>query len=116
MDSSLQGEDREVRAARNQSLFRAVNEKLKVVEPPFEDVTTTYVVTCECADLDCVETVEVGREHYAQMREHPRRFVVLGGHVYPEVERVVEERDGYVVVEKAGRAGELAAAARQQGE
>jgi hypothetical protein len=32
------------------------------------------------------------------------------------VERVVEERDGYVVVEKEGRAGELVTAAQQQGE
>jgi hypothetical protein len=39
------------------------------------------------------------------VRAHPNRFVVLRGHVYPEVERVVGEDDAYVIVEKLG-AGE----------
>ena len=109
MDSTSQGEEREVRAARNQSLFRAVNEQLRTTEPLLETAGTMHVMTCECADLGCIETLEIAREQYAKVRQDPRRFVVLQGHVYPEVERVVEEDPGFIVVEKAGRAGRIAA-------
>jgi hypothetical protein len=47
-------------------------------------------------------------------RQNARHFVVQRGHVYPEVEVVVSEVDGYVVVEKEGIAGDAAAAASAQ--
>jgi hypothetical protein len=34
--------------------------------------------------------------------------VVRPGHVYPDVETVVDEAEAYVIVEKIGRAGEIA--------
>jgi hypothetical protein len=114
MGFSSQSESREVRAARNQSLFRAVNERLKLVDQPFIEDAGTYVVACECADLDCIETLEIGREKYAEIRADARHFVVLEGHVYPDVERVVEECDGYVVVEKVGLAAAVAMAAEPE--
>jgi hypothetical protein len=98
----------EERAARNQSLFRAVNEKLKDSGSPFAEVPTTHVVICECADFDCIETLELSIEHYEQVRGNPTHFLVLAGHVYADVERVVEQRDGYMVVEKTGTAAEVA--------
>lgn len=110
MDFSFQGEERAARAARNQTLFRAVNEQLRTTDPPLEVVGATYVVTCECADLDCIDTLEISREQYARVREDPRRFVVLHGHVYGEVESVVDEDSRFVVVEKAGTAGRIAVA------
>jgi hypothetical protein len=48
------------------------------------------------------------------VRQNGRHFLVQGGHVYPEVEVVVSEVDGYVVVEKKGVAGDVAAAASVQ--
>src|SRR3954469_24678000 len=94
-------EEREVRAARNQSLFRSVNEQLKATNAAFVEVGgTEYAIACECADLECVQTLQISPGAYERVRSNPRRFVVLAGHVYPEVEHVVEEIDGYVVVEK----------------
>jgi 5-bromo-4-chloroindolyl phosphate hydrolysis protein len=92
--------DRELRAARNQALFRAVNEKLRELNEAFSDVSTTYAIACECADVSCVETVHILMDEYVEVREHPNRFAVLADHVYPEVERVVAQTDGYVIVEK----------------
>jgi hypothetical protein len=109
------GEEREVRAARNQSLFRVVNEKLKDLNAAFEDVVGTDAVACECADIECIETVEIAPGDYDAIRANPRHFVVRRGHVYPDVERVVREVDGYTVVEKTGRAGEVAEAAEGAG-
>jgi hypothetical protein len=99
---------REERAARNQSLFRAVNEKLKSAGSPFPEVTETNVLICECAALDCIETLELPVEQYEEVRAKPTHFFVLRDHVYPDVESVVAEHDGYVVVEKFGAAGEVA--------
>ena len=51
--------------------------------------------------------IEIRPEDYAAVRAEPRHFAVLPGHIYPDVERVVREADGYVVVEKQGTAAEV---------
>ena len=99
MESGSQ-RDREIRAARNQSLFRAVNEKLRELNQAFSDVTETYAIACECANTTCVETLHVSMEEYLGVRAHPSRFVVLADHVFPDVEHVVAQNDGYAIVEK----------------
>ena len=40
--------------------------------------------------------------------ERPNRFVVLPGHIIPEVEVTVADAQGYVVVEKIAVAGDVA--------
>jgi hypothetical protein len=45
---------------------------------------------------------------YARVRSSPERFVVVPGHVLPEVEHVVERTDAYEVVEKIGAGARLA--------
>ena len=103
-------EKREVRAARNQAMFRAVNEETRDVNEGFASITDTYAIVCECADLACLESIEIRRLDYFAIRANPRQFVVAHGHVFPDVERVVSESDGYAVVEKVGEAGVVAEA------
>jgi 5-bromo-4-chloroindolyl phosphate hydrolysis protein len=93
-------EERQLRAARNQTLFRAVNEKLSELNQALSSVTETYMIACECAETTCVKTLEISMEEYLEVRSDPHRFAVLPDHVYPDIERVVAETDGYVVVEK----------------
>jgi hypothetical protein len=107
MQSSSQ-QEREVRAARNQSLFRAINKKLETLNDAFDELTESSTISCECADVICVEMLEINPDEYRAVRAEPRHFVVLAGHVYPEVETVVRESDGYVVVEKIGAGGDMA--------
>lgn len=57
-----------------------------------------------------MESVLIRPFEYFAIRGHPRRFIVLPGHVVPEAERVVAEVDRHVVVEKSGVAGDLAEA------
>jgi len=40
------------------------------------------------------------RPEYEAVRSEPTRFAVLPGHVFSRAERVVEEHDGYLTVEK----------------
>ena len=101
-------EEREARAARNQSLFRSINERIESLNEAFEHLTQTATIACECADTSCVEMIDVRPEEYEAVRGNPRHFVVRPGHVYPDVETVVDEAEAYVIVEKIGRAGEIA--------
>ena len=101
-------QEREIRAARNQALFRAVNENLKMLNEAFATASETFVIACECADSNCVKMLEIHPHEYLEIRAEPRHFAVLPGHVYPEVEDVVRETETFVVVEKRGTAAEVA--------
>jgi hypothetical protein len=106
----LQGAaDRGERAARNEALFRRVNERVQEVNRAFESILEEAVFFCECADVDCMDKIGMTLHEYEALRDISTHFAVMPGHVLPEDERVVEERAGYVVVEKVCRAGELAA-------
>lgn len=100
-------QEREVRAVRNQALFRAVNEKLQTLNDSFQSITGTFTIACECADTTCIEMLEIEPDEYSAIRAEPRHFTVLPGHVYPEVERVIRESDGHIVVEKSVTGGDV---------
>ena len=101
-------QEREVRAARNQSLFRSINEKMRQLNEATASLTGTFAIACECADTTCLAMIEIAPDDYLAVRSEPRRFAVLPGHVYPEIETVVCEAEAYVVVEKEETAGEVA--------
>jgi hypothetical protein len=85
------------RAKRNESFFRTVNEE---IDDQLRAVATRDYV-CECIDVGCAERVRLRRGEYEAVRAGgDRRFLVVPGHEAPDVERVVERHDGYVVVEK----------------
>ena len=42
----------------------------------------------------------MSRAEYERVRSEPHRFAVFPGHELPDVEVVVERRDGYAVVQK----------------
>jgi hypothetical protein len=107
MDASA---EHAVAAAQDQALWREVNERLRDLNEAFEHSARFSEFLCECADRNCVEHVFMTLEEYERVRRVATRFLVLPGerHVFPEVERVVEEHDGYVVVEKFGEAGRMA--------
>ena len=104
MQEELQG-----RVAKNETLFREVNEAIERGQYPGEQDSLT-AFRCECASLDCNGLVSLTPREYEGVRKRPRRFVVLPGHEIPEVETVVASGDGYVVVEKRDEAGRLAEA------
>jgi 5-bromo-4-chloroindolyl phosphate hydrolysis protein len=97
------------RAARNQSLYRSINEKIlelnqTLAEAGIED--SEWI--CECADTDCMVRVVATLREYEMVRSNPRTFIVSRGHLYPEVERVLNQNDRYMIVEKIDDAGQIA--------
>jgi hypothetical protein len=97
------------RAARNEALFRRVNERIQDVNEAFEPILEEADFFCECADLECMEKIEMTQREYEKLRDVSTHFAVKPEHIDPKDERVVEEHAGYIVVEKVGRAGERAA-------
>jgi hypothetical protein len=89
------------RIARNETLFRQVNERVKDVSDAFAAVDASPVdFVCECGDPDCTEPVSLTVEEYERVRSVPTHFVVVPDHVDPAIEVVVRRSDGYAVVEK----------------
>jgi hypothetical protein len=89
----------------NEARFRQVNEAISRGQWPGEgDEAVGF--RCECGNLGCNGIVELTFPDYQRVRDHPRRFIVLPGHQREEVERVVETRSGYLVIEKTDDAGE----------
>jgi hypothetical protein len=98
-----------VQAARHQSLFRDVNERIEELNEQFSQILPTGDWVCECADERCFEPIELTMAEYEAIRAHPARFPVLPGHeLTADVEVVVETHDGYLVVEKQGAARDFA--------
>ena len=104
----MEPESRHERAARNQSLFREVNERIGSSVTNLTPMFTEFM--CECADDSCFEHVSLTSQEYSSVRKMgPVFFVVKPGHVYPDVEDVVGgEADRYEIVEKQGVAAEVA--------
>jgi hypothetical protein len=102
--------DRQVRAGRNQALFREVNERIESLRQGIYPQTEIDFV-CECYMETCFEPVpSVTIAEYEAVRARADRFVVHPGHIDTAAEVVVDELDRYWVVEKIGVAREVAVA------
>ena len=95
---------RERRAADNENLFRRINERVDELSPG-DDLPP---IVCECADEHCVERLAVERGDYERVRAHAAWFFVAPGHDLRDVESVIEEGRGWLVVAKRGDAGRVA--------
>ena len=98
----------EQRAARNEALFREVNENIARLEERHGTTATETAYVCECASAGCAEQFAIDPETYRRVRRQPRLFFVRPGHEGPQFERIVERHENYLVVEKTGGAGEVA--------
>jgi hypothetical protein len=92
--------ERERRLGLNEAVFREVNERIEQLADSFDLGDQPLDLVCECADASCVQRISLPRSGYERLRRDPRFFVVYPGHVDESVERVVDERRSYVVVEK----------------
>jgi hypothetical protein len=93
------------RAARNEEVFREVNERIDEGAAQ-HGVAATLPFHCECSSASCVETIELAPARYEEVVRERYRFVVLPGHEDRTIERVVETDPGFLVVEKIGEARE----------
>jgi hypothetical protein len=107
-------EGREERLARNEAVFRTLNENIVQIaqnlggDSPFEFV-------CECSTSGCFERLKLTLAEYERVRRDGSHFLLKPGHEDLEVELVIAVYEGYVVVEKDGVAGLVAHAEDPRG-
>ena len=98
----------EERIALNNATFRNANERIGAAAGIY-DVDMPVPFICECADRDCSEIVRLDLDDYEEIRADARHFLNAPGHhvAAQGAAVVVAERDGYVIVEKVGHAGDI---------
>jgi hypothetical protein len=55
---------------------------------------------CECANEKCQNKIEMPLAEFTILRKNELQFITVIGHEQKDVERVVEKRDNYQIVEK----------------
>jgi hypothetical protein len=94
--------------ARNQALFRGVNELIEQSPEALRSDGHDRLV-CECGNSGCLQQIELTRTEYEGVRAHASRFVVALNHENPETESIVEQNERFAVVETyAGAASRIA--------
>jgi len=90
-------DERAVRLAENETVFRAGNEAIKANFQDGDELT----FLCECGADTCFERITLSRTEYEGVRAHPARFFVAPGHHdLATGEIVVSAGPRYTVVEK----------------
>ena len=110
-------ENRAERLARNQAIFREINNQIEAHLNERDRKLPHEEFLCECVYEGCVELIAITLDDYQQVRATPRTFAVFPteAHVVREVERVVAMKTGYWIVEKLGEAAEIVEAEAEQG-
>ena len=96
-------EERQRRSARNQVLFREVNERVEKLYDGWPPMPTIDFV-CECFDETCSSLVALTREQYEHVRASSLTFLTLPEHVDPVLEEVADRHPGFWTVRKLGAA------------
>jgi hypothetical protein len=107
-------EARQERLAKNETLFRTLNENIVGIAGHLGG-ETPYEFICECATSGCFDRLLLTLEQYERVREDGTHFLLKSGHEDLEVEHVIAVHDEYVVVEKDGVAGLVAHAEDPRG-
>ena len=92
--------DQDRRVGLNEAIFRQVNEQIKSLGDELGADDGTITVICECGDAECTDRLVVPLADYQRIRDDSLRYVIAPGHEFPEIESVVERKDGYDVVQK----------------
>ena len=102
-------EARQERLAKNEDLFRTLNENIVGLAGTLGG-ETPYEFICECATTGCLDRLLLTLGQYERVRADGAHFLITPGHEDIEVEQVIARYPGYAVVEKDGVAGLLAEA------
>lgn len=101
---------REQRLAKNEVMFRGLNERVARIAATQSDNDAdghVYEFLCECSNADCTFRVSLTLQAYEVVRADPTQFVVAPGHELPEIEEVIVRATGYQIVRKLGEAADL---------
>lgn len=103
----------ERRQIENEMIFRRSNEKIvkeldqldaQLIDDDYpelirEDDLQLHFI-CECSDENCVERIPLKMSVYQKLHKNRKAFVLKHGHEVKKIEKVIQTKDKYVVVEK----------------
>ena len=97
--------------ARNDSAFREANDVIGTAAADRGFHGSALPLLCECSEPRCTEIIRLTPEQYAHVRSNDRWFAHAVGHeaAVDGAVKLLERHDGYIVVEKIGVAGAIAA-------
>jgi hypothetical protein len=102
-------DERNERVAKNETAFRAANRELERADQEAGAGPDQQIeVLCECGRPGCDGLITLTVADYDSVHSQADRFVVLRGHESPDIEKVVDERTGYLVVDRFGEAEDIA--------
>ena len=90
----------DLKMARTESLFRGVNERIAETAERFDGAGLGVSFVCECGDLACTDRVHATSREYEEVRSDGAQFLMVEGHVEPEVERIAKRTRRFALVEK----------------
>jgi len=100
------------RVARNDSIFRDVNEQINAKAKEHdkgEEQAVPFI--CECADDHCTTIVPLSLEEHEDVRTDSRQFLTAFSHErFEGLVEIVSSNHNHLVVRKSGRAGDVAEA------
>jgi hypothetical protein len=93
--------DRRDRIARNEAIFREVNERVREVSKRASRADERVEFLCECGHENCTESLVLTPAEYEDVRSEAAQFALLPGHEAPDVESVVATvEDRFVIARK----------------
>jgi hypothetical protein len=96
------------RIAKNEAVFRESNREIERAEREHGAAADGVLeVLCECGQDSCSGMITLTAAEYNRVHTQKDRFVVLQGHQNDQIERVVDDRGAYLVVDKVGEAEEI---------
>lgn len=88
------------RIQRNEETFREINQRLEADLRKVRGNPDLQEFVCECGDRECGQLIRLSFDEFRAIRADERHFAVVPGHVFPDVERVVDGNERFDVVEK----------------
>ena len=104
-DPSASAELLRDRLARNEAVYRDVNEQIDALNS-LGPALPRFPIVCECASEGCAQTLTIEHRLHEAVRAHPERFIVKPGHVAPIVDEVVDDLGEIVVAGARQAAGD----------
>jgi hypothetical protein len=97
-------EERLERQAANEALTRSVNQRLASIDEHatvWAEPGHLFQFVCECgAGKGCTARVEMTLEEYDRVRAEDDRFALVPGHQTAALERIVEQHERFLIVDK----------------
>jgi hypothetical protein len=102
-------EQEHVRAARNQTLYRLVNEKIQPINEAFsETLQMEGEWVCECPDEHCTEPIQMTLAENEELRSPANRFAVYPATSTPRSKTSSDKPTAICSLRRPARPGQIA--------